>query len=71
MMEMVKLEPIKRSTLTASETAEYLGVSIDTIYKLCREKKIVHFRIGSRLLFKKAAIETWIEQKMIAGLDDE
>ena len=71
MMEMVKLEPIKRSTLTASEVAEYLGVSIDTIYKLCREKKIVHFRIGSRLLFKKAAIENWIEQKMIAGLDDE
>lgn len=70
-MEMVKLEPIKRSTLTASEVAEYLGVSIDTIYKLCREKKIVHFRIGSRLLFKKAAIENWIEQKMIAGLDDE
>ena len=71
MMEMVKLEPIKRSTLTALEVAEYLGVSIDTIYKLCREKKIVHFRIGSRLLFKKAAIENWIEQKMIAGLDDE
>ena len=70
-MEMVKLEPIKRSTLTALEVAEYLGVSIDTIYKLCREKKIVHFRIGSRLLFKKASIENWIEQKMIAGLDDE
>ena len=70
-MELVKLEPIKRSTLTASEVAEYLGVSIDSVYKLCREKKIVHFRIGSRLLFKKAAIDNWIEQKMIAGLDDE
>ena len=71
MMEMVKLEPIKRTTITASETAEYLGISLDTVYRLCREKKLVHLKIGSRLLFKKSAIDNWIEQKMIAGLDDE
>lgn len=63
-MEMVKLDTIERSTLTTYEVAEYLGVSVDMIYKLVREKKIVHFRIGSRILFKKEAIEQWIEKQM-------
>lgn len=70
-MEAVKLKPIERSTLTVYEVAEYLGVSIDTIYALVREKKIVHFRIGRRILFKKEAIEKWIQQQMEASIVDE
>ena len=52
-MLKTQMEPIKRSTLTVHEVAEYLGVSSDMIYILCREKRIVHFRIGRRILFKK------------------
>lgn len=70
-MKTIQLQPIKRTTLTAKEVAEYLGVSVDMIYILAREKKIVHFRIGSRLLFKKDAIDKWIESKMVEGLEDE
>lgn len=70
-MTTVKLEPIKRSTLTVKETAEYLGVSTDLIYVLCRENRIRHFRIGSRILFKKHAIDQWIEERMIDGHDYE
>lgn len=72
-METLKpqLETIKRSTLTASEVAEYLGVSIDTIYALVREKKIVHFRIGRRVLFKKDAVERWIQERMERSVENE
>lgn len=65
----VRLEPIKRSTLTVSETATYLGVSNDTIYKLCRDGAIVHFRIGSRILFKKGKIDEWVDSQMITGTE--
>lgn len=68
---MIHLEKIKRSTLTVKEVAEYLGISVDMVYILCREKRIAHFRIGSRILFKKAAIDRWIEAQMIEGLSDE
>ncbi|WP_346426760.1 helix-turn-helix domain-containing protein [Virgibacillus sp. YIM 98842] len=73
MMEMYKptLEPIRRSTLTTNEVAEYLGVSIDTIFKLVREKRIVHFRIGRRILFKKEAIDKWVDEQMKVSVEDE
>lgn len=68
---MVRIEPIKRSTLTVKEVAEYLGISSDMVYILCREKRIAHFRIGTRILFKKEAIDRWIEQQMIEGFEHE
>lgn len=68
---MINIEPIKRSTLDVREVAEYLGVSVDMIYILCREKRIAHFRIGRRILFKKDAIDKWIEDQMIEGTENE
>lgn len=70
-MQMVRIEPIKRSTLDVKEVAEYLGISVDMIYILCREKRISHFRIGSRILFKKESIDKWIESQMIEGIEHE
>lgn len=67
----LRLEPIKRSTLTAVEVAEYIGVSRDFIYILAREKRIPHFKIGSRVLFRKNAIDEWIESQMIEGMNNE
>lgn len=69
-MKTIQLEPIKRSTLNVKEVAEYLGISVDMVYILCREKRIVHFRIGSRILFKKDAIDQWIDKQMIEGMEN-
>lgn len=70
-MNVMKIEPIKRSTLTVYEVAEYLGVSKDTVYIMAREKRIPHFKIGSRVLFKRHVIDQWIESQMIEGFEDE
>ena len=66
-----QIEQIKRSTLTVQEVAEYLGISPDYVYILVRENKIIHFRLGRRILFKKAAIDEWIEKNMQGGLENE
>jgi len=63
----INIEPIRRSTLDVKEVAEYLGISVDMVYILCRESRIAHFRIGRRILFKKDAIDKWIEAQMIEG----
>lgn len=68
-MNVSKLEPIKRSTMTALEVAEYLGVSRDMIYIMAREKRIPHFRIGSRILFKRDVIDHWTESQMIEDVE--
>lgn len=54
--------PVVRSTLTVKEIATFLDLSADFIYKLCREKKIPHIKIGSRLLFKIESIERWLSE---------
>ncbi|WP_233212162.1 helix-turn-helix domain-containing protein [Sporosarcina sp. P16b] len=62
MTSKLNIEPIKRSTLTAQETATYLGVSLDMIYKLAREKSIPNIRLGQRLLFKKDSLDRWMSE---------
>lgn len=58
--EEPELAPVERRTLEVKEVATYLGVSVDFIYKLCREGKIPKIKIGSRILFKIESIERWL-----------
>lgn len=44
-----------------NELAKYLGVSEQLIYKMKREQKLPHFRVGRRILFDKNKIDLWIE----------
>lgn len=44
-------------TLTIDEVTKILRVSRQTIYVLCREGKLPHFKVGTKLRFKKADIE--------------
>ncbi|NWO14671.1 MAG: helix-turn-helix domain-containing protein [Virgibacillus sp.] len=57
---MKNLPTIERTTMTVKEIAVYLDLSPDFIYKLCREKKIPHIKIGSRTMFKKDTIDRWL-----------
>ena len=43
--------------LTVDEVAKILRVSRQTIYVLCRENKLPHFKVGTKLRFKKADID--------------
>ena len=43
--------------LTVDEVAKILRVSRQTIYVLCREGKLPHFKVGTKLRFKRADIE--------------
>ncbi|MEL3973047.1 helix-turn-helix domain-containing protein [Rossellomorea oryzaecorticis] len=53
---------MEKITLNVKEVAQMLDLSEDFIYKLTREKKIPHVRIGSRILFKRHSIEEWLSQ---------
>lgn len=44
-------------TLTADEVAKILRVTKQTIYTLCREGKLPHFKVGNKIRFKRADIE--------------
>jgi excisionase family DNA binding protein len=43
--------------LTVDEVSKILRVSRQTIYVLCREGKLPHFKVGTKLRFKKSDID--------------
>ena len=56
-------EKIHRTTLTAKEAAEYLGISYWLITQLVRRKQIPCSRVGMRILFREEALDIYLSKK--------
>lgn len=56
-------ERIQRTTLTAKEAAEYLGISYWLITQLVRRKQIPCSRVGKRILFRKEVLDIYLSKK--------
>jgi len=54
---------MNRSKLTVKEFSDYMGISIDLAYKLCREGEVPHVRIGGRILLDIDSIDRWFKEK--------
>jgi excisionase family DNA binding protein len=52
--------------LSYKEAADFLGITVGTLYSLVSHKGIPHHRIGKRLVrFSKAELQRWLERKAI------
>ena len=53
-----------KTWLTVAESAEYAGVSRDTIYTACERSELHHARIGGRRSIRVKAqwIDAWLER---------
>ncbi|MFD2637724.1 helix-turn-helix domain-containing protein [Piscibacillus salipiscarius] len=49
--------------MTAQQTADYLGVCLDTVYRMARKKEIPHYRIRRNVFFSKQSIDNWIKEQ--------
>ena len=54
--------------MTTKEAAEYLGVSVDTIYRMARKGEIPHFKIRSLYRFQKEFLDEWKRQQQMKCL---
>jgi excisionase family DNA binding protein len=54
---------VTRKTVTAQEVADYIGVHLDTIYTMVRQKEIPHFRVRRRILFSLETIDAWMREQ--------
>jgi excisionase family DNA binding protein len=54
---------VTRKTVTAQEVADYIGVHLDTIYTMVRQKEIPHFRVRRRILFSLETIDAWMHEQ--------
>lgn len=57
-------EPLSVGMATA---AKMLGCGRRKLWELCNRKAIPHFRIGNRIMFNVAALQTWIDDQTIGG----
>ena len=57
------IERLQRTTLTAKEAAEYLGISYWLITQLVKRKQIPCSRVGKRILFRKEALDFYLSKK--------
>lgn len=51
--------------LTVDEAAEYLRVSVSGLHKLRREAGLPYVKLGNRVLFKRDALNNYVDQRMI------
>ena len=52
-----------REVMNIRQASDYLGVSLDTLYKYVGEEKIPAFKLGNRWRFKKSRLDQWMEDK--------
>jgi len=56
---------MERITMSASEVAELLGVSVNTIYTMVRENEIPYRKVRGRILFHRETVEKWLLEPIV------
>ncbi|BBH22617.1 hypothetical protein Back11_39620 [Paenibacillus baekrokdamisoli] len=59
------------NTLTFSEAWEFFfqgKISKDKLYSEVRAGKIPHLRLGTKILFRSATLETWFQQQELNSI---
>ena len=51
---------IPEGFITASEAAEYLGYSLQTIYNKVHRNEIPHYKRGRTLRFRRSELDAWL-----------
>ena len=53
--------------LTTREAADFLGLSLSTLYTWVSEKRIPFHRLGRALRFRLTELEDWLDENAIKG----
>jgi excisionase family DNA binding protein len=60
---------VGKRLLNARETAQLLGLEVDTVYKKSRLRELPSVKVGRALRFDLNALERFIEQHTIETID--
>jgi len=60
---------VARVTMSAKETADYLGLSYWKLLELVKQKKIPSIRMGNRMImFRADSLSQWLSQQEVASV---
>jgi excisionase family DNA binding protein len=60
---------VGKRLLNVEETAAYLGLKVDTVYKKARLRELPCVKVGRALRFDVKALERFVEQHTIETID--
>jgi len=58
-----------KQMLTVKQVAEFLNISVSTVYGMVSARRIPFLKIGSRVLFDLSAIKRWIAKNSHSALN--
>ena len=67
--EVLSNSGVGKRLLTPRETADYLGLKVDTIYKKARMRELPSVKVGRALRFDVVALDRYVEQHTIENLE--
>lgn len=62
-------EGVGKRLLNVRETAQYLGLQVDTIYRKARLRELPSVKVGRALRFDVLALQRYVEQYTIDTID--
>jgi len=60
---MEQSHPLPPKPLSVTEAADFLQISIHTIYRLTCQEKIPHYKRGTKLYFDATDLSEWLKEK--------
>ena len=58
-------QPPDPSYINLKTASEYLDIPKSSIYQLIYKRSIPHYKLGSRILFRRSELSEWIKQGQI------
>ena len=62
-------EVVGKRLLNVRETAQYLGLQVDTIYRKARLRELPSVKVGRALRFDVLALQRYVERNTIETID--
>lgn len=65
LLAKIKQEDLEMARLTREQAAEYLDISVVTLWRFCKLNQISLYRIGHRIFFYKKDLDYFIENSKV------
>ena len=60
-----------RTTLSAKQAANYLGISYWSILDKIKRRQIPHTRVGGTILFRRETLDNWLSEQELLSVAKE
>ena len=61
---------MNKEILIIQEAAEYLRVSVTTLRRYAYERRVTHYKLKGRIIFRKADLEKFLDSKRVETFDE-